>query len=129
MRVALKSVNGVDSVEVSLNRGNAVVTMKPGNNTNFAQLQRAITKNGFVINETKVEVRGEIMRSNGQLVVKVSGTSDTHPLSFVSRDIQKSVELAAGKSVGLQGTLPATKPEKVPEILAVNALLPDEDGG
>jgi copper chaperone CopZ len=127
VRVALKSVSGVNDVEVSLNRGNAVVSMKPGNTASFSQLQRAITKNGFVINETKVELTGEIMRSNAQLLLKVVGTSDSYPLSFANPDVQKVVDAAAGKRVRLRGTLPPAKSEKLPDVVMVTALLAHED--
>jgi copper chaperone CopZ len=49
VRVSLKSVSGVDSVDVSLAKGLAAVKMKPGNTTTLAQLQHAITKNGFTM--------------------------------------------------------------------------------
>jgi copper chaperone CopZ len=127
VRVALKSVDGVETVEVSLNRGNAMVTMKPGNNATFGQFQRAITKNGFVMNKTKVEVAGEILRSTTQLVLKVTGTHDSYLLSFAVQNLQKSIEVAVGKRVRLQGTLPPTKSEKAPDVLVVEALIEDEN--
>lgn len=121
MRVALKAVNGVENVEVSLNRGNAVVTMKPGNNVSFRDIQRAITKNGFVVNDTKVEVSGQILRSNGQLAVQVTGTNDNYSVSFDKPDLQKSVE-PVGRKMRLSGTLPPAKPGKMPDMMMVSAV-------
>jgi hypothetical protein len=103
--------------------------MKPGNTASFSQLQRAITKNGFVINETKVELTGEIMRSHAQLLLKVAGTSDSYPLFFANPDVQKAVDAAAGKRVRLHGILPPSKPNKLPDVLTVDAVLQGEDGG
>ena len=44
MRVSLKAVPGVDSVEVSLEKGRASVKMKPGNSATLKQLNDAIAK-------------------------------------------------------------------------------------
>ena len=61
VRVALKSVSGVDSVVVSLNKGSATVTLNPGNTVTIEQLQHAITKNGFTTKQSTVEVTGTLL--------------------------------------------------------------------
>ena len=57
MRVSLKAVPGVDSVDVSLEKGLAVVKMKPGNTTTLKQLNEAIAKNGFTMKDSSAVVR------------------------------------------------------------------------
>src|ERR1700733_568703 len=78
--VALKKVAGVDSVEVSLNKGLATVKLKPGNTISVPQLWELIHKNGYTPKMTIVSVRGEVANVNGALQLKVSGTKDTLPL-------------------------------------------------
>jgi copper chaperone CopZ len=48
------SVNGVASVDVSLDKGLAAVKLKPGNSVTLKQLQGAITKNGFTIKQSRL---------------------------------------------------------------------------
>ena len=45
MRVALKDIKGVNTVNVSLERGEAVATFAPGNTVRYEQLLRAIETN------------------------------------------------------------------------------------
>ena len=61
MRVALKSMNGVDTVDVSLNKGLATVNLKPGNAVTVEQLQHAITKNGFTPRQSDVVATGTLV--------------------------------------------------------------------
>ena len=79
--VALKKVAGVESVEVSLNKGLATVKLKPGNTVSVPQLWELIHKNGYTPKTTAVSVRGELANVNGQLRLKVSGTKDTLALA------------------------------------------------
>src|SRR3984957_7563737 len=79
--VALKKVAGVESVEVSLNKGLATVKLKPGNVVSVPQLWELIHKNGYTPKTTAVSVRGELTNVNGALQLKVSGTRDTLPLA------------------------------------------------
>jgi copper chaperone CopZ len=75
--VALKKVAGVESVEVSLNKGLATVKLKPGNTVSVPQLWELIHKNGYTPKTTSVSVRGELANVDGTLQLKVSGTKDT----------------------------------------------------
>ena len=66
MRVSLKSVAGVDSVDVSLEKGLAVVKMKPGNTATLKQLNEAITKNGFTMKDSTATVVGTVIETDEQ---------------------------------------------------------------
>ena len=78
MRVSLKSVSGVDSVDVSLAKGLASVKMKPGNTDNAeASCNEAITKNGFTMKDSTATVVGTVGRvHNGKAQLKVSGSNE-----------------------------------------------------
>jgi copper chaperone CopZ len=65
--VALKKVAGVESVEVSLNKGLATVKLKPGNTVSVPQLWELIHKNGYTPKVTTVSVRGELASGIGGL--------------------------------------------------------------
>lgn len=60
MRVALKNIKGVETVSVSLEKGEAVATFAPGNSVRYDDLLRAIEKNGFVVKGSKVVADGTV---------------------------------------------------------------------
>lgn len=76
MSVSLKSVSGVDSVNVSLAKGLAAVKLKPGNTTTLKQLQAAITKNGFTMKQSEVTVVGIVIADSGRVQLKVSASNE-----------------------------------------------------
>jgi copper chaperone CopZ len=119
--VALKKVAGVESVEVSLNKGLATVKLKPGNTVSVPQLWELIHKNGYTPKATTVSVRGKLADVNGALQLKVSGTKDALPLAADAknaaafRDASKKI----GQTVIVQGLLVPSKDLKAPVPLLV----------
>lgn len=75
--VALKKVPGVESVEVSLNKGLATVKLKPGNTVSVPQFWQLLHDKGYTPKATVVSVRGELAETQGQVQLKVTGTKDT----------------------------------------------------
>ncbi len=75
--VALKKVPGVQSVEVSLNKGLATVKLKPGNTVSVPQFWQLLHKSGYTPKATAVSVRGEVAELQGHVQLKVTGTNDT----------------------------------------------------
>ena len=92
MRVSLKSVAGVESVDVSLEKGLAVVKMKPGNTATLKQLQAAITKNGFTMKESNATVAGTILVADGKTQLKVSGSNDVFQLVPIAEGAERIVD-------------------------------------
>ena len=76
VNVALKKVDGVESVEVSLNKGLAIVKMKPGNKITVPQLWQLIHSKGYTPKATTVLVRGELMGIPGHAQLKVPETGE-----------------------------------------------------
>lgn len=74
--VALKKVSGVESVEVSLNKGLATVILKPGNTVAVQQLWQLLHAKGYTPKNTAVSIRGDLANEQGRLLLKVSGTKD-----------------------------------------------------
>ena len=60
VRVALMKFPGVESADVSLNKGLATLKLKPGNNIRPSEFWEAIRKNGNTAKATQVTVRGEV---------------------------------------------------------------------
>ena len=120
MRVSLKSVSGVDSVDVSLEKGLAVVKMKPGNTVTLKQLNDAITKNGFTMKDSTATVTGTVVTTDGKATLRVSGSNDVLqllPQSGVTRDAASVV-----KTVVVEGTIPEGMKGKMPDTIRYQSM-------
>lgn len=121
MRVSLKSVSGVDAVDVSLEKGNASVKMKPGNAATFKQLQEAITRNGFTMKSSSLSVAGKIVLVNGQPRLQVSGSNDL--VNLVPDSSQTpNVNTLAEKLVLVEGTLNEAAKGKAPDTIRYRSI-------
>lgn len=105
MRVALKSVNGVDTVDVSLNKGLATVTLKDGNTVTIKQLQAAITRNGYSTKQSVITAIGALSLKDDRWVLRVSGSNEEFTLTpdATAKPVEKSL---SGKVVIVTGTMP-----------------------
>jgi copper chaperone CopZ len=106
LRVSVKSVAGVESVDVSLAKGLAAVKMKPGNTVTLKQLQSAITKNGFTMKDSTVTVEGTVIVEAGTVQLKVSGSNEM--LDLVPQGQVAPAVALNGKSVTVTGVVPET---------------------
>jgi hypothetical protein len=107
VRVSLKSVSGVDSVDVSLAKGFAAVKMKPGNTATLAQLQAAITKNGFTMKRSTATVSGTVVAADGKAQLKVSGSNEMLDL-VPEADVAPTVLSLDGRAALVTGEIPET---------------------
>jgi hypothetical protein len=121
VRVSLKAVPGVDNVNVSLEKGLAMVTLKPGNTTTLKQLQDVIAKNGFTMKQSEATVMGKLVSNAGKLQLQVSGSNDV--LQLVSA-AQGGVDPASmtGKTVKITGQILETAKGKLPDTLRYKSI-------
>ena len=120
MRVSLKAVPGVELVEVSLEKGLAVVKMKPGNSVSFKQLNEAIAKNGFTMKDSVATVAGTVDESNGKAVLRVSGSSDV--LTLIPDGSAQNAAPETGKSVVVTGVVPEAGKGKMPDVIRYRSI-------
>jgi hypothetical protein len=119
--VALKNINGVETAEVSLNKGLASVNMKPGNTATMKQLLDAIAKNGFTTKQSVVVARGDLVQDQGRLMLKLSGSNEA--LKIIGDD--KQALAFVGKSVVIEGTIPEVLKGKTPDSIQPKSITPD----
>jgi copper chaperone CopZ len=121
VRVSLKAVSGVDNVNVSLEKGLATVTLKPGNTTTLKQLQDAIAKNGFTMKQSEATVMGKFVSNAGKLQLQVSGSNDVLQLVPAA---QGGVDPAsmADKTVKITGQILETAKGKLPDTLRYKSI-------
>lgn len=116
MRVSLKAVPGVDSVNVSLKKGLATVTMKPSNTTTLKQLQDAVSKNGFTMKQSEVILIGKVQDASGKLQIQVSGSNDILELVAASQ-AGPDAKTFTGKTAKMTGEIPESQKGKIPGTL------------
>jgi copper chaperone CopZ len=119
--VALKRVQGVESVEVSLNKGLATVKLKPGNTVAVPQFWQLLHEKGYTPKTTAVSVRGELAGPQERLQLKVTGTKDV--LALVADPKNPAAYAEASKKLGqtitVQGVMVPGKDLKAPVPLQV----------
>jgi copper chaperone CopZ len=105
--VALKKVPGVDTVDVSLNKGLATIKLKPGNTVSVPQLWELLHEKGYTPKRTAVSVRGELAGGPGRLQLKVSGTNDVLNLVPDPKNAAAYDDTAkkVGQAVVIQGVM------------------------
>jgi copper chaperone CopZ len=121
VRVAVKSVNGVDSVDVSLSKGMATISLRPGNTVQLKQLLAAITKNGFTTKQSKVIANGTVLADAGGLRLKISGSNESLALKGDAPLLDKAKGLI-GKTVTATGTIGEVQKGKTAEEIQLNAI-------
>src|SRR5215467_12046846 len=119
VRVALMKFQGVESADVSLNKGLATVKLKPGNSIRPSEFWEAIRKNGNTPKATHVTVRGEVQLGGTQL--KVSGSNEVFQLKAAA-PLQQQLNASTGKTVTLDGSLTPNKDVKAAVPLEVQAV-------
>jgi copper chaperone CopZ len=79
--VAIKKIPGVQSVNVSLNKGLVSITLAPGNTVKMEQIRKAILDDAFTPKGAKVVAAGELVSQDEKLLFKVAGTNETFPVA------------------------------------------------
>lgn len=60
MSAALKKIEGIETVDVSVDRGSIDITLKPDNTVTLPMLRRTIRSNGNETKEAQVTAKGRI---------------------------------------------------------------------
>jgi copper chaperone CopZ len=121
VRVAIMKFPGVESVDVSLNKGLATVKLKPGNSIRPGEFWDAIRRNGNTPKATHVIVRGEVLAGGAQL--NVTGSGEKFELK-PGPQADQQLKAAAGKTVTIEGTLAPGKDVKATVPLVVASIRP-----
>ena len=67
MSVALKKLDGVESVDVSLEKASADITLRPDNRLTIERIRQVIRSNGYPTRDAEITARGRIVDRNGRL--------------------------------------------------------------
>ena len=125
MRVAVRKLEGVESVDVSLERGAATIALRPGNRITLPQLRQIIKNNGFTAKDATVTVIGTVVERGGKPALSVTGTDVVWLLAGSNAayaDAMQRVRAPQTAPVEAAGTVAAPANESQPEVLVVQAL-------
>src|SRR5689334_15524557 len=107
VNVALKKVPGVETVDVSLNKGLATVKLKQANTASVPQFWQLLHEKGYTPKATTVVARGELAGGAGRLQLRVSGTKDVLDLAPDAKSTAAYNEAAkrTGQVVVIEGVM------------------------
>ena len=100
--IALKRLPGVESVEVSLERGEAEIRLMPGNTLTVEDVQSVIRKGGFETKEVDLSVAGTLVEKDARLAIAVG--RETYLIGPESRAAELR-KLGPGKAIHAHGRL------------------------
>jgi copper chaperone CopZ len=120
--VSLKSVAGVDTVDVSLAKGLASVTLKPANTATLKQLGDAIAKNGFSMKQSEATIEGQVVQEAGKIKLQITGSNEKLELVPDSSAASAAGSLV-GKTVEVTGMIPEAPKGKTPELIRYRTIV------
>lgn len=125
MSVALRKIEGVDTVTVSLNDGVADIRLKPGNTVDPEAVRKIVRDNGFTPKAADVRVTGRIAHGGGKPTLTVTGLSIVYELREHPDASGKLDELAqwTALEVTLSGRLPESQVEPSEDAARILQLL------
>jgi copper chaperone CopZ len=115
--VALKKFKGVETVEVKLNSGLAIVHLKAGNRILLQEMRKVIEDHGFTAGGAVVKFTGTINSENGKTWVEVSDVGEVLNLNQVTAN---DLTTQAGKTLMFEGKV--ASPEKKSKNLELTEL-------
>lgn len=68
MSVAIKKLDGVESIDVSLEKASADIKLKPDNKITLAQIRRIIRSNGYPTKDAQIDAKGTFVERDGKPV-------------------------------------------------------------
>jgi hypothetical protein len=135
--VAVLKLEGVETVDVSLQRGLADLRLRPGNHVTIQQLRTLIKRNGFNPGSATVEVAGRLTMRGGLPAIVVTNTDLVLPLipdpsvKDAMHDAEERVSSGGPQNVLVTGVLVQGTPAEGDhiELRAIEALPDDSKGG
>ncbi len=128
MRVAVRKLEGIESVTVSLERASAAIALRPGNRITLPQLRQIIKNNGFTAKEATVTVAGTVIERGGKPALSVTGTDIVWllaPRAANDAAFADATERAKAHQTGpieAVGTVAAPADAGQPEVLVLEGL-------
>ena len=100
----LKKVEGVEKLEINVNRGAIKITVKEGKTLSIEEVEKAVKDGGFTPREISLTVTGRLTERDGRTMLTISGSEETF-LVESNEQLRKIKEALKGgeKAVRLTG--------------------------
>jgi copper chaperone CopZ len=129
VRVAIRKLPGVESVDVSLERAITDVRLKPDNTVTLSQLRRAIKNGGFNAKEATVTAVGRLIDQSGKPAVDVSIINtvwlllpdSTRPSAY--QEAVRRVESRRSHGIEITGVIQEPEESGAPDQIAVHRMI------
>jgi copper chaperone CopZ len=108
MEKGLKKMEGVKTVKVSLNKGNAVIQFAADNKLVLADVRRVVRDGGFTPKKATMKISGTLKGKGDELRLHVGDTDYTLKPSEKAKDVWQRLQAAGtGATVTVVGEAPA----------------------
>ena len=128
VRVAIRKLPGVESVDVSLERAMTDVRLKPDNTVTLSQLRRVIKSGGFNAKEAIVTAVGTLIEQGGKPAVNVSIVNtvwlivpDSTRRSAYEEAVRR-VESGQAQEIEITGVIQEPKDSGTPDQITVHRI-------
>lgn len=121
----MQKLAGVESVKVSLNKGEALLRLKPGNSVTVEKIRQAVIDSGFTPKDADAQIVGKVVEREGKRVLAVAGPDLVYLLEehrWARGRVDELWKRARGKDAVVRGRLPETTtkgPAEEPKELEV----------
>jgi len=128
VRVAVRKLEGVESVTVSLERASAAIALRPGNRITLPQLRQIIKNNGFTAKDAAVTVIGTLTERGGKPALTVTGSDIVWLIGpraandTAYADALQHLKAHQSGPIEAVGTVAAPTDPSQPEVLVLEAL-------
>ena len=123
VKVAMQKVDGVESVELSLERALADVRLRPANRVPLDRFRQIVKGNGFEPKDANVTAIGTVRESGGKLSFEVSGVGTVLVVSpdKTSPAVLKALRSALETKVAIEVAGSVTKGRDGVETIAISS--------
>jgi hypothetical protein len=121
----MQKLEGVESVDVSLERASATIRLRAGNAVTLSQVREIIRNNGFTAKEATLTVVGNLIERGGAPALEVTGTKVVMLLAPDSKqpdayeELQHRMRSGSGSALEVVGLVESRGDE--PDRIAVRA--------
>jgi copper chaperone CopZ len=128
--IAARKVEGVESVEVSLERASMDIRLRPGNRITLGQLRQLVKNTGFAAKDATVTALGTLVDRSGKPALDVAGINTVWLLVGDSKRAESLSDAIRGLPSKEAGTVEVTGVVRAPtsasqqEQMVVTAIAP-----
>jgi copper chaperone CopZ len=126
VRVAIRKLPGIESVDVSLERAAVDIRLRAGNTVSLSKLRQIIKDNGFTAREATVTVVGGLIERGGKPALNVTGPNVVMLIApdpkqtAVYEQVQAQLRARRAQAIELRGVVESRRDE--PDQIVVAAV-------